>query len=237
MLASKNLPQPITQASEGQHWIRVLAAELALRLNDARQVNTHLWPKTLVLHARLGYEAARSKQIPFPFTRDVSVDVIATAGNKLWKELVGNSTAIKVTNVSLAFTGIEISESGQQSIDGFFKPGQPHKRTLEEDHGDSHDASAPDIEVDPGRTRNDTSVSFTCARCGKQIALSQAQLDDIVADSAQALGAMRMEHEDYHFAQDLARQSSNETSFNNERTKKKRRKEPKGIEKFFKKQM
>jgi len=54
MLASKNLPQPITKASEGQHWIRVLAAELALRLNDSRQANPHLWPKTLVLHARRG---------------------------------------------------------------------------------------------------------------------------------------------------------------------------------------
>lgn len=54
MLASKNLPQPITKASEGHHWIRVLAAELALRLKDARELNPNLWPKTLVLHARKG---------------------------------------------------------------------------------------------------------------------------------------------------------------------------------------
>ena len=56
MLASKNLPQPITKASEGFHWIRVLAAELALRLNDARELSPNLWPKTLVLHARKGAE-------------------------------------------------------------------------------------------------------------------------------------------------------------------------------------
>lgn len=56
MLASKNLPQPITKASEGHHWIRVLAAELALRLKDAREANPNLWPKTLVLHARKGQE-------------------------------------------------------------------------------------------------------------------------------------------------------------------------------------
>jgi DNA polymerase eta len=54
MLASKNLPQPVTKAAEGHHWIRVLAAELALRLNDAREVNPNLWPKTIVLHARKG---------------------------------------------------------------------------------------------------------------------------------------------------------------------------------------
>lgn len=54
MLASKNLPKPVTKASEGQHWIRVLAAELALRLNEARESSPHLWPKTLVLHAKKG---------------------------------------------------------------------------------------------------------------------------------------------------------------------------------------
>ena len=52
MMASKNLPNPITKASQGHHWIRVLAAELALRLREAREEMPALWPKTLVLHAR-----------------------------------------------------------------------------------------------------------------------------------------------------------------------------------------
>lgn len=54
MMASKNLQKPITKASEGQHWIRVLASELALRLNEARKLDSTLWPKTIVLHARQG---------------------------------------------------------------------------------------------------------------------------------------------------------------------------------------
>ena len=54
MLASKNLPKAITKPSEGRHWIRVLAAELALRLNDARRLSPNLWPKSVVLHARRG---------------------------------------------------------------------------------------------------------------------------------------------------------------------------------------
>ena len=54
MLASKNLPSPITRAADGHHWIRVLAAELALRLNEARKISPTLWPKTIVLHARKG---------------------------------------------------------------------------------------------------------------------------------------------------------------------------------------
>ena len=54
MLASKNLPSPITRVADGHHWIRVLAAELALRLNDARKMTPTLWPKSIVLHARKG---------------------------------------------------------------------------------------------------------------------------------------------------------------------------------------
>ena len=54
MLASKNLQKPIMNASEGFHWIRVLSAELALRLNEARKASPHLWPKSIVLGARQG---------------------------------------------------------------------------------------------------------------------------------------------------------------------------------------
>jgi DNA polymerase eta len=52
MLASKNLSPAVTKLSEGYQWIRVLASELALRLNDARETTPNLWPKTLVLNAR-----------------------------------------------------------------------------------------------------------------------------------------------------------------------------------------
>lgn len=54
MLASKNLSKAITKPDDGYHWIRVLAAELALRLKDARGEVPTLWPKTIVLHARQG---------------------------------------------------------------------------------------------------------------------------------------------------------------------------------------
>ncbi len=44
MMASKNLPRPITNSSEGPHWLRVLAAELALRLNELRATDTRKAP-------------------------------------------------------------------------------------------------------------------------------------------------------------------------------------------------
>ncbi|KAL0060828.1 N-acetyltransferase eso1 [Marasmius tenuissimus] len=243
MLASKNLQKPITKASDGQHWIRVLAAELALRLNDARKENFHLWPKTVVLHARQGYEVSRSKQAPFPFSREVTVDLIANAGNKLWTELVGNHTgSMKVTNVSLAFTGIGVAEEGQQNIDGFFRAGGQASKRLRENDADMQEPDELLGNNDVHNERDISAISFACSRCRKRIALSSAQTTGKThEEKVQALDALKAEHEDFHFAQAVAREvepdPDTQTRSSTERSvaKKKRKKEApaKGIEKFF----
>lgn len=64
--------------------------------------------------------------------REVTVDTIASAGDKLWKELVGTNLVMNVTNVQLAFTGIETAETGQRSIEGFLKSGQTSKRARDD---------------------------------------------------------------------------------------------------------
>ncbi|KAF9046844.1 DNA/RNA polymerase [Hymenopellis radicata] len=184
MLASKNLPQPITKASEGHHWIRVLAAELALRLKDAREANPTSGQDTG------SPRSERSKQAAFPFNRDFNVDVIAAAGDKLWKDLVGSATTMKVTSVQLAFTGIETAESGLQSIAGFLGT----KRTREEDGADSDANDAK-------------KVFFVCSRCNKEVRLPTSSISgDETADDA-ALEEMKMEHSDWHFAQDLSKEA------------------------------
>ncbi|KAF8072017.1 DNA polymerase eta [Lyophyllum atratum] len=267
MLASKNLPKPITNASDGFHWIRVLAAELALRLNEARETSPNLWPKSIVLHARKGYEPGRSKQAPFPYMREITVDTIAAAGSKLWKELVGKELAMNVTNVQLAFTGVEGAEVGQRSIEGFLKSGQPAKRQRGED-GDVEDVRRISIDGSLPDERNDISTttinmvppanqspdahghSFVCSRCGKTITIPSPTTSSI--DGEEQLAALRLEHDDFHFARDLAKESagglvisgpSKGTTISAKpisgasrgSPKKKRRKEQpgSGIEKFF----
>ncbi|KDR78895.1 hypothetical protein GALMADRAFT_224148 [Galerina marginata CBS 339.88] len=257
MLASKNLPKPITKASEGQHWIRVLAAELALRLNDARQISPNLWPKTLVLHARKGYEAGRSKQTPFPFTREVTVDTIASAGDKLWKELVGNSTTLKVSSVQLAFTGIDVAETGQRSIEGFLKPASTSSKKRPRDGDDSinlqdqlepHDrmatSSAGNNEHHDLVNYSPQELSYGCARCEKTFRVPTVNQSSFNHQDIQdQLAKAKMEHDDFHFAQDLANQGKPRSvisvSEKARKTSSKKRKsapeEPKGIEKFFRK--
>ncbi|TFK72980.1 DNA polymerase eta [Pluteus cervinus] len=217
MMASKNLPKPIVDAKDGYHWIRVLAAELALRLNDARKQDPRIWPKAIVLHARKGYEAARSKQAPFPFVRDLTVDIIANHGDRLWRELVGNAQSVHVSAVQLSFSGIEASEAGQRQIEDFL---QGAKRTRVED------------EASEG-------LSFTCSRCGKVI----RQTDSIRSgegSEADPLVKLRMEHDDFHYAQDLAKADNRmvltpDSAGERPRPAKKKKEnaERQGIERFF----
>ena len=83
----------------------------------------------LNFHAcHVGYDAFRSKQAPFPFIREITVDAIAAAGDKLWRELVGTDASrtapVKISHVSLSFSGIGSMETGQRRIEGFLQ--KPH---------------------------------------------------------------------------------------------------------------
>lgn len=152
----------------------------------------------------------------------MTIDVVAAAGDKLWKELVGplDSTkplSTKITHVSLSFHGVEAGEVNQRGIEGFLSktPNSPSKRKREVNEDDekvddtiqtiSHDYEGldptPDIDY------------FVCDRCKKRITLPQELIDasgldeDIKRD---ALGSLRVEHQDFHFAQDLSRMPSDD---------------------------
>lgn len=186
------------------------------------------------------------------------MDTIAAAGDKLWKELVGNSSILKVSSVQLAFTGIDVAEAGQRSIEGFLKPisSSSSKESGEarviidiEQATQAESAINTAGSSDSRNLGNDepqvNSISYACPRCGKTFELptvhQSGEGDD--QDIHDQLARAKLEHDDYHFAQDLAKQSSlpaPKSSSNNPtlRTTKKRKAESpatKGIEKFFRK--
>lgn len=101
MLASKNTIPSVTTHPQGYHWIGVLAGELCVRLREARGVAPGLWPKTLILSTSMG-GTTRSRQLPFPFTRDLDAAYIVKHGKRLWDEHVGHLKAgqMKIHNAS-----------------------------------------------------------------------------------------------------------------------------------------
>lgn len=234
MLASKNLPKPITQPSDGHQWIRILAAELALRLNDARETMPTLWPKTIVLHARRGYETSRSKQATFPFVRNVTVDVIATAADKLWKELTGDAKTVNITSVQLAFTGLEKAEMGQKSIEGFFTTRDVQQTSLKRSREEDGPPVSPEnTKLTLPESSYVEAVSFQCTRCRKMITLREDQATGGPNEVAQRLATLRSEHDDFHFAQDLANSNDGSVPVPRGSSPKRKKAEPKGIARFF----
>jgi DNA polymerase eta len=139
---------------------------------------------------------------------------------------------MNVSSVQLAFTGIDVTEVGQQSIEGFLQSSRVNKRSREDGiNSDQHFQSGNTRTLDD---QSNVRPSYTCPRCNKTYRLPDTTPD---VDLDVALKALRMEHEDFHFAQDLTRESDQVPIVVGTprplNINKKQRKEPAGIEKFF----
>lgn len=275
MAASKNLLHPISHPSEGRHWLWILSGELAFRLQEARQQNPGLWPKTLVLQIRhcmfvlihwrdvltfyQAYNTSRSKQAPFPFSRNPGLEYICKAAENLWTELVGTASEydtkkakkhapdMQVTNVALSFTNVETLASGQRSIEGFFSQDRNKRKQFSDEFTDIQKRQStkqlklsdnlinikdnPAVESIP----LDLNIGFRCTRCHKWI---QRVIEQNI-DQGVALASLKMEHADFHFAEDLADADNDPLPFSNgqiqSRTNPKctEKQKPRGIERFF----
>ena len=166
------------------------------------------------------------------------MDTVASIGDKLWKDLVGNNATLNVTTLQLAFTGINVAEAGQRSIELFLKPAST-KRSREE--SPAHNEAAASFDADDPLLLDDRNLPYTCSRCGK--IFQHSSTNQSLEDQETELAKAKMEHSDYHFAQDLTAEASrsvisaSKPATSNSKTNKrpKRSIEPKGIEKFFRK--
>jgi DNA polymerase eta len=151
----------------------------------------------------------------------------------------------------LAFTGIDVAEAGQQSIEGFLRPLSTSKKRgrdpvtdLNVQARDPRDGIGGGQAIESRLLDNSTShppsLSYGCSRCGELIELQTA--DHSAEDQEGLLLKAKMEHDDFHFAQDLAKEGNSRSviSVTKKTTPKpaKKRKlspEPNGIQRFFRK--
>ena len=203
----------------------------------------------------------KSRQCPFPYTRNFSVDTITALAQKLWREItVGKQPLAKIHNISLSFHGLASASAGQKLIEGFFVPGAGGATRPDEPSPKKRPRVVSDsegkIEDEANDTAHEMRQSYVCDKCSKRIRLpshSQNQWET-EADVKRALELLKMEHADYHFALDLAHQGSEgdgddvdveQTTPRSRQKKKKsttskqsqspslRRKEPPGIARYF----
>lgn len=217
---------------------------------QGKVIKSFLSSETPLLMSVTAYDDGRSKQASFPFVRQVTVDVIAHAGVKLWNEIIGTNKTVVVNYISLAFTGIDIAEQGQKTIEGFLKPNSistPNKRPRIEE---SSNSAGPDIVTVDDNDEEDVlpevqphekgpKFSWTCSRCGKEFQLPNhmSYADD--ATQRMALSIDQSEHEDFHLAEDLSKDPGDRVSgpktprMKPGTAKKRSRKEPRGLDKYF----
>ena len=182
---------------------------------------------------------------------------------KLWKELHGtdatraaggNSANLKIINISVAFTGLDVMEPGQQGIEDFFKLGREmapplpnRKRTRETfEATSSHEAAAPK-QAETGQQQCRTlpeeigglptrTLSWECPRC-------RSCLPIVVGPNeveSERVASIQSEHEDWHFAKDLVRENAvvlggGGPSKSTKRGRQKKKKESVDIATYFKK--
>lgn len=120
------------------HWMGILATELHLRLNDAREETPGLWvsllplaydetapadcecletsqPKTITFTHRSPSFVIRSHQAPFPFTSNLTRTYILKAGEKLFRTAIGAGQATERTTDRTTvgpYSNLQLSFSG-----------------------------------------------------------------------------------------------------------------------------
>jgi len=151
-----------------------------------------------------------SKQSAFPYTRNLTTTYVGNVALKLWKALTkgkkDKSASGRIHNIGISFGGLSAGEAGQKSIEGFLAQ-----------HRDGSPLSEPE---NPSKKRPRDQVnsggegaSFICSRCSKRITLpsqSGRNVDD--HSLADAIESLKMEHEDFHFAHDLALEDNQPSS-------------------------
>lgn len=169
---------------------------------------------------------------------------------KLWRELHGTDVQrtelvqnqgkppMKLIYISVAFTGVEALEQGQQGIQGFFNFNSTNYNSKPNSH--AHSASDP-VSKSMGSTSASTSstsghskpessrgprdqskylsdletdvqlqsetLTYKCPTCSKMISTS-IYAHENEETRTQKLESLKAEHEDFHFAQQLAREQT-----------------------------
>jgi DNA polymerase eta len=134
-------------------------------------------------------------------------EIIGKAVAKLWKELHGTDTErssnhklgnMKISHIAIAFTGIEPLAPGQRAIEGFFAKSArtpPNLETSKDPPNEENFQVIPDEET----------LQYVCPDCGKKIEYTVLSKDNDDLRATKRL-AVKLEHEDFHFAQRLSRE-------------------------------
>jgi DNA polymerase eta len=128
------------------------------------------------------------------------------------------SLPYSVTSIALGFSGVEPGEVGQQSIEGFFRPGpetstkSPSDPDMDDDNTQRIHRAKRQRETEGAECSSDdileivdheNTASFMCPRCHRRIEVEPG--DDGEGSAEERRAKALMEHSDFHVAEDLSK--------------------------------
>lgn len=224
MLSAKSFRPSINSLDQADKWLRIFAADIYGRLVEDGVLENRRRPRVITLHHRT--VQSRSRQIPIPGSNVIDEELLYDLAKTLLRQVVGDGQAWPCSNLSLSVSSFEDGVSNNKAIEGFLVRGDqakavrkvrardtgnvPNEQQVPADKkmrlgggkikqffGNSPQASTgivQEIARPHPETEEETLIPrFTCPRCSISVFEHEKE-----------------EHDDWHFAKDLANQDREE---------------------------
>ncbi|KAJ5795116.1 DNA-repair protein UmuC-like N-terminal [Penicillium paradoxum] len=225
MLSAKSFRPSINSVDQAEKWLHIFAADIYGRLVEDGVLENRRRPRVITMHHRI--VQSRSRQIAIPGSNAITENLLYDLANNLLRQVVADGQAWPCSNLSLSVSSFEDGVSNNKAIEGFLVRGDQAKalahssrhrdvdntlteqgptekrRKLDANGGKiksffgnpSHSEDIITVEAEIPQLDSEISgiPQFICPRCSKSM-----------------LEYEKEEHDDWHFAKDLANQDREE---------------------------
>ena len=226
MLSAKSFRPSIKSLDQADKWLRIFAADIYGRLVEDGVLENRRRPRVITLHHRT--VQSHSRQIPIPGSSAIDENLLYDLAKTLLRQVMTDGQAWPCSNLSLSVSSFQEGVSNNKAIESFLvrgdqakalshytkprdtkhtpneQPPADKKRRLDggkikQFFGNHPEDSVTDIQDSPQPPHETDSEEtgiprFTCPRCSRSMFEYEKE-----------------EHDDWHFAKDLADQEREES--------------------------
>ena len=233
MLSAKSFRPSINNFEQALKWLTIFIADIYARLVEEGVIENKRRPKTMTLHHRQGGQT-RSRQIPIPLAKKIDEAQLLELAKTLMGQIIVDGRVWPCANLSLAVGGFEDGITGNRGIGSFLVKAdeappsrsatatpvqddhRPEKRRkLDDDNGigrffrNESTAELDDEEVEQDENEHDLQAANANASVDDPQPLHQSHLPSYFCKQCnKAVPESEDEHADWHFAKELAGQTS-----------------------------
>ena len=224
MMSVKNFRPRLTSSKMALSWLAVLSSELSKRLQEEREDDPSMFPRTLVLRYLISNSSGvKSHQVPFGQIANEHLDrEIYTRAEKLWYESIGRvmhrpgPSRVELSLLALSFASIDRTARDQQPLRNFLSPQVHNKRKADMNPEERmcsksvRTTKQNDYEIVKDEASLTDMAQWTCSICSHTLHVPIFEDPESHCDNTerpsflQILAQARMEHEHWHMAMKLA---------------------------------